>query len=83
MSHLPPREFLPNGAERGYLFFGYPSHCIHHGLQNDDPECLAECQKEGYLNQQCKTLDGYSMVEVSERKKATKCAAWLRENGYK
>ena len=83
MSHLPPREFLPNGAERNYLFFGYPSHCIHHALTNDDAECLAECQEAGYLNPQCETLDGYTMIQFAERKSAAKCVQWLKENGYK
>lgn len=82
MSALPPREYLPNGTERNYLFFGYPSHCIHHGINTDNPECLAECEAVGYLNKECRTLDGYTMIQFAASKKAEKCVAWLEQRGY-
>lgn len=66
-----------------YGFFGYEGTLIDSALGRDDPKGLRQMFDYGWLDLNTETLDQLSMIEVAEKKRATKCAAMLKSIGFK
>lgn len=74
--------FEPKRSDHFYGFFGYEGYMCDKAIRTDNVEAFLACVENEWLDKDCKTLDGHSMVTYAERYGAKECAAEMRKMGW-
>ena len=74
---LPDKE-----SQRMWGEFGYEGTMCDRAIRSDNLEDFQECVRRGYMDKDSDVMGAQSIVDLCRKKKAVKCLAWARKEGW-